>query len=316
MKRILVNIRDLGRESQPALEAAKAASNSDSRVHLIHNVFHEDIDGPAAAGEELLKEARELLIESRKTQLDRLAHEHFGDGADGVLTWSENAWQEILRFAISRRCDLVVTDSQRRNRWERLTLGKDDWQLIRHAPMPLLVARADAPKHYKEIVVAVDPMHSHDKPAELDRSLMEGACALAKRHQSSISVINVVLPVLMIPPAAITPSAPLPEETQDLVAVHERRVSDLIQSVRCNVADRRVVSGVPQDEIVGYVADRGADLLVIGAVSRSRLSRLLIGNTAEKVLDRVPCDLLIIKPPAFNINMRALASLTNPPSLL
>jgi universal stress protein E len=35
------------------------------------------------------------------------------------------------------------------------------------------------------------------------------------------------------------------------------------------------------------------------AVSRSRLKRIVIGNTAERVLDHLPCDVLIVKPLDF-----------------
>ena len=37
----------------------------------------------------------------------------------------------------------------------------------------------------------------------------------------------------------------------------------------------------------------------MGVVARSGLKRLLIGNTAERVLDHLPCDLLVIKPEGF-----------------
>jgi universal stress protein E len=37
----------------------------------------------------------------------------------------------------------------------------------------------------------------------------------------------------------------------------------------------------------------------MGAVSRSALRRLLIGNTAERVLDELGCDVLIVKPRGF-----------------
>jgi universal stress protein E len=39
-----------------------------------------------------------------------------------------------------------------------------------------------------------------------------------------------------------------------------------------------------------------ADLVVMGAVSRGALKRLLLGSTAELVLDHISSDLLIIKP--------------------
>jgi len=39
--------------------------------------------------------------------------------------------------------------------------------------------------------------------------------------------------------------------------------------------------------------------VVMGALSRSGLKRLFIGNTAEAVLDALPCDVLIVKPGKF-----------------
>jgi universal stress protein E len=41
------------------------------------------------------------------------------------------------------------------------------------------------------------------------------------------------------------------------------------------------------------------DIVVMGAVSRGRLKNIFIGNTAERVLDHLPCDVLIPKPLNF-----------------
>jgi universal stress protein E len=37
----------------------------------------------------------------------------------------------------------------------------------------------------------------------------------------------------------------------------------------------------------------------MGAVSRSWLQNVFIGHTAERVLDRLPCDLMVVKPSEF-----------------
>jgi universal stress protein E len=42
-----------------------------------------------------------------------------------------------------------------------------------------------------------------------------------------------------------------------------------------------------------------SSIVVIGAVSRSGLKRLFIGNTAERVIDALSCDLLVVKPVGF-----------------
>ena len=37
----------------------------------------------------------------------------------------------------------------------------------------------------------------------------------------------------------------------------------------------------------------------MGAISRSTLSRFFIGNTAERVIDDVQCDVFVVKSPDF-----------------
>ena len=41
------------------------------------------------------------------------------------------------------------------------------------------------------------------------------------------------------------------------------------------------------------------ELIVMGTVSRTGVAGLLIGNTAEKVLNQVGCSVLTVKPEGF-----------------
>ena len=51
-----------------------------------------------------------------------------------------------------------------------------------------------------------------------------------------------------------------------------------------------------EESLVAMVASEGANLVVMGAVSRSRLDQALVGNTAMKLLDDLACDVLIVRP--------------------
>ena len=60
-------------------------------------------------------------------------------------------------------------------------------------------------------------------------------------------------------------------------------------------------------EVVAAETDRlSADVLIMGAVSRSLLTRPVIGNTAERVIDHVDCDVFIVKPTDFKARRRVL----------
>jgi universal stress protein E len=62
---------------------------------------------------------------------------------------------------------------------------------------------------------------------------------------------------------------------------------------------RHVVGRHPVDAIEQTARKIHSSIVVMGAVSRSGLKRLFIGNTAERVLDQLTCDVLIVKPRRF-----------------
>ncbi len=68
--------------------------------------------------------------------------------------------------------------------------------------------------------------------------------------------------------------------------------------------------GVPAQVIVQAARELQASLAVLGAISRSRLQQAFIGSTAERVLEELSCDVLIVKPPRFEspVTYRAQAA--------
>jgi universal stress protein E len=60
-----------------------------------------------------------------------------------------------------------------------------------------------------------------------------------------------------------------------------------------------VIQGSPREAIPDAAKSEKASIVVMGAISRSGFKRLVIGNTAEAVLDALPCDILVIKPSRF-----------------
>jgi len=53
--------------------------------------------------------------------------------------------------------------------------------------------------------------------------------------------------------------------------------------------------GVPADAIVGYAAEQGVDLIVLGAGGQRTLSSLLLGSVVDKVLHLAAMPVTLIK---------------------
>jgi universal stress protein E len=95
-----------------------------------------------------------------------------------------------------------------------------------------------------------------------------------------------------------------PQRTREFVATTIRSVAKLADKHRISAADCVVREGAASDVIASEAHRRGSDILVMGVVSRSLLLRPVIGSTAERVIDHVDCDVLVIKPAGFKSQVK------------
>jgi hypothetical protein len=63
--------------------------------------------------------------------------------------------------------------------------------------------------------------------------------------------------------------------------------------------------------ITEFILAEGIDLVVMGTMGRTGIAWRLVGNTAERVLQRSPCSVLAVKPDEL---CRAGSELTRPTS--
>jgi nucleotide-binding universal stress UspA family protein len=60
-----------------------------------------------------------------------------------------------------------------------------------------------------------------------------------------------------------------------------------------------LVEGDAEEVIQDMIIDKNVELVVMGTVARSNLTGLLMGNTAENILNRLSCSVLTVKPSSF-----------------
>jgi universal stress protein E len=96
--------------------------------------------------------------------------------------------------------------------------------------------------------------------------------------------------------AYIPVSLPLDEIEEEMRAQHEKRFRELTDFHGIDRAKTHLLSGLTHEELPALSRELNASVVVMGAVARNRLKRLFIGATAERTLERLPCDSLIIKP--------------------
>lgn len=199
--------------------------------------------------------------------------------------------------------DLIVKDTHHHSLGKRTFITNTDWELIRACQVPLLLTKPNLWASAPRVCAAVDPGHANDKPAVLDNRIVDYAALLAKRLGGELHLLHVYLPTAIVA-AATAGSSPMAMTVSagDLAREAEQKrelLHDLIAEYRVAPSNVHLEVGGPAAVLPRAVGELRADIVTIGAVSRSGFQRVFIGSTAEDVLERLPCDAFIVRPPNF-----------------
>lgn len=306
-KSILVVVTDpFAREQTAATKAAAIARRCGARVTLFNSFMIPQpvSDVPMDSRQQIIASA----IRQRRQRLLKLASNlRMAGPVEYVVHWDYPPHEAIVRQVLREEPDLVVAESHRHGRVARLVLANTDWELIRSCPCPVWFARSGELPRSPRLLVAIDPRHSHAKPARLDDRLLQAASSLSAQLGARISMVHAyetpasAMPGMLMEPVRLPIS---PQRTQELVEKTTRSVQRLARKYGIDAAQCFVAEGSPANVIAAKVRQAKTDVLVMGAVSRSMLLRPVIGSTAERVIDQVDCDVFVVKPAGFKTPIR------------
>lgn len=276
-------------EQQPALSRAEdLAKMCECRLELMladHLPYLDDgfYFDPIQA-KELRREHGDIRLQELEAMADSLREQ--GLEVSCTTAWGNPPYKEIVNRIDSTNPSLVIKATRHHNKVARLLLSNADWELIRHCSAPLMLVK-DAPwKRQPVILASVDPYHVHDKPASLDRKLIDEAKSLATKSEGDVHLFH----SNWIPPMAGVYTL-VHDVNQDISVLHDLASSKDINEDHCHWSAEEITQSLPA------VVDKiDADLVVMGAISRSKLDEFFLGSTAERVLDNLACDVLVFRP--------------------
>lgn len=189
--------------------------------------------------------------------------------------------------------DLVLAGTRGLAAWKQFFVGSTAKKLIRSCPADVWIVkshRADPPK----VVLASTDFS--------DVSLKAASKALwvAQHANAEFHLLHVIdsTDVPADRTSLILRGGPLEKE---ITADAKRRLDALAESLHADPTHTHVHLswGAPWEEVQHASKRLAADLIALGTVGRSGVSGMLLGNTAESVLDTCDCSILIAKPDDF-----------------
>jgi universal stress protein E len=302
----ILSVIDPTVEEQPGLRrAAWLAKNSGAELELLVCYYNEYLSGDRLFDSPSLEKARGEVIANQEKHLEELAQPIRKDGVvvTTTATWDHPLYEGIVRHAVSSGADIVVKDTHHHSAVTRALLTNTDWNLIRTCPTPLWLVKPRELADRPVIVAAIDPMHQHDKPAALDDLILQLSKLLGDKVSGDVHAFHSYDPRIAVATATanayIPVSLPFDEIEQQMHEDHEKRFNEITSFHGIDEDHSHLVAGLTHEELPAIADNLEADVVVMGAVARNRWKRLFIGATAERTLEHLPCDLLIIKPDWF-----------------
>jgi universal stress protein E len=207
-----------------------------------------------------------------------------------------NALVALSEAADLAHADLIAVGISGLSGFEEALVGSTTGKLLRKSRWPVLAAKPGSHWPPRRILCPVD-----FSPAS--RRALGWAGEIAQMVGAMVMALHVV-------PHAHSRLLRTLGMSQGLDdgQMQKRRVDaeEFLRNYLGEVADLRtvtteamVVFGRPDEEIIRCAESGDVDLICMGSIGRDGVARVLVGNTAERVLRRLPCSLMTVKPDDF-----------------
>jgi universal stress protein E len=302
----ILSVIDPTCDVQPAMQrAAWLAGKTGAELELVICHYNEYLSGDRFFDSPSLQKARREVVENEERVLEKLAEPLRTQGITVRTTaiWDHPLHEGIVRRAIDSGTEMVFKDTHHHSSIARAIFSNSDWNLIRTCPVPLWLVKPGEMAAKPTIIAAIDPMNEHDKPAALDDEILQISKLLGAKTGGVVHAFHSYDPRIAVATATanayIPVSLPLDEIEQQMHEDHHERFQEVTTFHGIDDERAHLRSGLTHEELPALAEQVDADLIVMGAVARNRLKRLFIGATAERTLEHLPCDLLIVKPDWF-----------------
>jgi universal stress protein E len=289
-KKVLV-LADGDDPRQPALRRAVECVAEGGEIEVFAIVYEPMLEG-YLGNREIYEPLRRRVLDERRERAAALAR---AVESEGVRSSSKTVWSHPMHAAVAAEVDasgvdLVVAAPANLHqgagaRGSGLTHG--DWQVVTSSRAPLLLVKSDGRTPYRHIVAAVDPFHTHAKPAALDRDILRLASDVQRRTHTTLAAVHCYVPLEYFG-ADLTRTAPSDPRLE--------AVRSLCAEANVPESAAKLVAGAPHAVLTDLQQRGEADLVVMGALARGRFAELVLGNTAERVLHHGTGDVLVVTP--------------------
>lgn len=290
--------------------ALALAENNQARLTVL-SVLSRPRMGPFA-GELKLADVESRITQREYQRLESLLAPNRGSADITTEVRFGISFIEVVRDVLLHGRDLVIKAAGYGGAHDFL-FGGIDQHLLRKCPCPVWILYGETTAKYRRILAAVDldPWGEEGEDNGLNELILDWAGSLALSEFAELHIVNAWESITeqMRPVFSSDLSDGQKGETvererrayrEELGALAARLRESLGAEVHGFLSPRlHLREGNARKVVPELATELGADLVVMGTLSRTGIPGFLIGNTAEVILNNIECSVLAVKPAGF-----------------
>ncbi|MGL5660130.1 MAG: universal stress protein UspE [Aeromonas sp.] len=298
---------------QTALERAVKVAELDKNAHLtlLLTIYDFSYEMTAMLSADEREEMRSGVISQRREWLNELLipYRKQGINCDVNVVWHNRPFESIIQAVLAQHHDLVVKATHRHSFLQTFMFTPTDWHLLRKCPCPVLLVKEGHWPQGGNIIAAINCSSDDFEQKLLNERITQEATEIAKLLGANLYLVNTY------PSTPVNVAIELPEFDpnvyNDAIRKHHENLL-LTHANKFGIGQpwTRVAEGLPEEVLPEIAQELNATLMIMGCVGRTGLSAALLGNTAEHVIDRLSCDMLILKPANYSCPIERQRKLT------
>jgi universal stress protein E len=299
MKRILVFAPAEDRRGRAVWLAAALARRTGASLTLVR-VLEETGSGPAGVAGESGGRLRDLLLETERCELARLADTLRAGVKEPLSIESEVhwgvAWEVLIGLVERHGYDLLVEPARGLSHSGRVFFGATALHLFRRCSCPVWVVGDDG--HLPQrVLVAIDPSPDATRRA-MGAQLLAWAETARSAGDADLEIVSTWDAAAADALKAHLDPSEHDRYLRDALGRAEEGLQSILDENPVSGRAKRVnlLRGSARDIVPAFAEDREFDLIVVGTLARTGLAGELLGETAEMILRGVHCSVLVVAP--------------------
>lgn len=293
---ILVVLDDDRANARTLLDKARRlAAAGGPTVHAVR-VVHEGIAELSARAIDTSARLKTFILEAEESVTEELVEEARGSlpGLETATLWNPRQWQGVLHAAEHAGADLIMKAASRRPGVTELVRTPDDWNLLRHAEVPVMLVKPQAWVDDPVVLCALDIFdEGHD---DLSLALLRDAQSLSRVLGGSLHVV-VAYPLFERWVGELGGLRDYDSLKQDVEKEIRSRVLNLAREAGVEYQRLYAEEGRADMVIANLAAELDAELVVVGTRARKGLQGVLLGNTSERLIHELDTDVVTVHAP-------------------